>query len=131
MKKLDIFIPKKVSSCGKRNNKIATQIKECFAVELLKRDFPPLPGHEAESKISTIVTITYVDVSPDLRNAIIYYMPLGGTMLEETAKFFELQTHYFKDLIAKKLKLRFIPNISFKLDESIDYAEKIDGLLGK
>ena len=54
---------------------------------------------------------------------------LGGLKKEETAKFFELQKHYFKDLIAKKMKMRFIPNLTFKLDTSFEYSERIEALL--
>ncbi|MBQ2173785.1 MAG: ribosome-binding factor A, partial [Alphaproteobacteria bacterium] len=64
-----------------------------------------------------------------LRSAIVYFTPLGGLKKEETAKFFELQRHYFKDLIAKKMKMRFIPELNFKLDTSFEYSERIDNLL--
>ena len=129
MTNLNLFCPEKRKTISRRNDKIATQLKECFSIALSRGDFPILQNHEQESKLPTIVTITYVDMSPDLRNVTIYYVPLGGLKADETERFFELQTHYFKDLIAKKLKLRFIPNLTFKLDKSLDYSEKIEKLL--
>ncbi len=129
MSALNLFIPEKRKTSSRKNDKIAAQIRECFSKALTKGDFPILPAHEIESRLPTIVTITYVDLSPDLRNAIVYYIPLGGVKKTECETFFCLQTHYFKSLIANKLNLRFIPNLRFKLDNSLDYSEKIDSLL--
>jgi ribosome-binding factor A len=114
---------------GRRNDKIASQIRECFSLALSKGDFPILLNHENESKLPTLVTITYIDLSPDLRNAVIFFTPLCGMKKEETKRFFELQVHYFKNAIAKRMNLRFVPNLSFKLDESFDYSAKIEKLL--
>lgn len=129
MSNLNLFKLEKRKTSARRNDKIATQIRECFSKALTKGDFPILPAHETESKLPAIITITYIDLSPDLRNATVYYIPLGGLKKDECKVFFGLQTHYFKSLIAKKLKLRFIPNLIFKLDDSLDYSEKIDKLL--
>lgn len=127
--KLNLFRPENRKTTSRRNDKVAAQLKECFSFALSRGDFPILPNHEQESKLPTPVTITYVDLSPDLRNATIFFTPLGGIKKDETVRFFELQTHYFKDVIAKKMKLRFIPNLTFKLDDSLDYSERIEELL--
>ena len=129
MSGVDLFRPEKRKTIGRRNDKIASEMRECFAVAITKGDFPILPNHEIESKLVVPITITYVDLSPDLRNATVFFMPLGGTHKEETLKFFELQTHYFKNLIAKKMKMRFIPNILFKIDKTLEYSYKIESLL--
>lgn len=129
MSNLNLFKPEKIKTTSRRNDKIAAKIRECFANALTRGDFPILPAHESESKLPAIITITYIDLSPDLRNAVIYYIPLGGLHKDECETFFKLQTHYFKDLIAKKLKLRYIPDLRFKLDNAFDYSDKIDELL--
>lgn len=131
MSKLNLFTPERKKTVSRRNDKIAAQLKECFSLALSRGDFPVLPNHEETSRLPTPVTITYVDLSPDLRNATIYFTPLGGIKKEETVEFFELQTHSFKELIAKKLKLRFIPNLLFKLDDSLDYSDRIEAILKK
>ena len=131
MSKLNLFTPQRRKTTGRRNDKVASQIKECFSLALVRGDFPSLPNHEKDSKLPTPITITYVDLSPDLRNATVYYMPLGGLLKEESARFFELQTHYFKNVIATKMKVRVIPNLLFRVDESIDYSQKIESLLNK
>ena len=129
MSKIDLFRSEQRKTVARRNDKVAAQLKECFSLALSRGDFPILTNHERESQLPNPVTITYVDLSPDLRNATIYFVPLGGIKKEETAKFFELQGHYFKQLIAKKMKMRFIPNLIFKLDNSFEYSERIEALL--
>ena len=129
MAKLNLYRPMSRKTIARRNDKVATQIKECFSLALSRGDFPILPNHKEESQLQIPVTITYIDLSPDLRNATIYFLPLGGLKKEETVRFFELQGHYFKDLIAKKMKMRFIPNLTFKFDTSFEYSERIQSLL--
>ena len=126
---LNLFVPEKRKASSARNDKIATKIRECFSMALTKKDFPILPAHEEESLLKTYVTITYVKMSSDLRNATVFYVTLNDEYLEETAQFFELQKHYFKNLIAKKLKIKYIPEIIFKLDKSIEYSQNIEQLL--
>ncbi|MBR1944606.1 MAG: ribosome-binding factor A [Alphaproteobacteria bacterium] len=129
MSNLNLFMPEKHKTSSSKNDKVATKIRECFSMALARRDFPILPGHEDESILKTYVTITYVKLSQDLRNATVLYVTLNDEYLEETATFFELQKHYFKNLIAKKLKIKYIPDIIFKLDKSIEYSQKIDKVL--
>ncbi|MDR3224046.1 MAG: ribosome-binding factor A [Holosporales bacterium] len=129
MTDLNLFIPEKRKTASRRNDKVAVQLREIFSIAISKGDFPSLPSHREASKLPCLITITYVDISPDLRNATVYFSPLVDQMVEETLKFFELQIHYFKDLIAKKMRMRFIPNIRFKLDESVAYSQKIEELL--
>ncbi len=124
-----LYTPERVKSRPSRAHKVAMQLKECFSLALSRGDFPILPNHEEESRLPTPVTITYINLSPDLRSAIVYFVPLGGLKKEETTKFFELQRHYFKDLIAKKMRMRYIPELNFKFDNSFEYSERIDNLL--
>jgi ribosome-binding factor A len=131
MDHLNLFVHKKEKNTSLRKDKIAAQIKECLSFALVRDNFPLLPNHEEESKLPCSITLTYVDLSRDLRNATIFFMPLGGVNKEESLKFFELQTHYFKELMAKKMKLKFIPNIIFRLDNSFEYSDRINKLLLK
>ena len=129
MSSLNLFVPEKRKTVSAKNDKIATKIRECFSMALARRDFPVLQGHEDESILKTYVTITYVKLSQDLRNATVLYVTLNDEYLEETNRFFELQKHYFKQLIAKRLKIKYIPDINFKLDKSIAYSKNIDDVL--
>jgi ribosome-binding factor A len=75
------------------------------------------------------VTVTEVKVSPDLSNATAFVMPLGGQKIEPTVAALNRASTYFRTLVARAVQLRHAPRISFALDTSFSYAEKIDGLL--
>jgi ribosome-binding factor A len=129
MSKLDLFVPQKRKTTGRRNDKVAAQIKELFSLALIRGDFHAVQNDKMPALPPSLVTITYVDLSPDLRNATVFFTTLDGSSVDETAAFFKLQDHFFKDLIAKKMSLRVIPNITFKVDRSIERASRIDELL--
>ena len=130
MSKLNLFFQEKAQTSA-RNDRIAARIKECLSMTLARGDFPVLPGHKDESKLKAFVTITHVNLSPDLRNATIFFSTLNEEDRQEALNFFNLQEHFFKSILAKKLKLRFIPDLVFKLDETLNYYDKIDKILKK
>ena len=75
------------------------------------------------------VTVTVVDVSPDLRNAVAFIVPLGGEHADEVLAAARRAAPYFRNRLAKMIDLRFAPEIRFELDRSFDHAAKIDKLL--
>ncbi|MDR0630941.1 MAG: ribosome-binding factor A, partial [Holosporales bacterium] len=70
-----------------------------------------------------------VDLSPDIRNCIIYFDTRDNK--EKVLATLESKIHHFKDIIAKKMKIKFIPNIKFKIDDIIENSTKINQLLNK
>lgn len=75
------------------------------------------------------VTVSEVRISPDLRNATAYIMPLKGENKEATLELLRDYNGMIRTLVAKKLRLKFSPRIHFKLDHSFETASHIDGLL--
>jgi ribosome-binding factor A len=75
------------------------------------------------------ITVTVVDVSPDLRNAVAFVVPLGGEHADEILAAMRRAAPYFRNRLAKMIDLRFAPEIRFELDRSFDHAAKIDKLL--
>lgn len=75
------------------------------------------------------VTVTEVRVSPDLRAATAFVTPLGGGKLGTALKALRRAAPFFRSLLAKSLKLRYAPTLSFEADVSFDYAGKIDAIL--
>lgn len=75
------------------------------------------------------LTITEVRVSPDLKNATAFVVPLGGGPSDETLAALKRAAPFLRGQIAKDLRLRHAPRISFQPDTSFDYAERIDRLL--
>ena len=75
------------------------------------------------------ITITQVTVSPDLKQATAYVMPLGGEGAIDTVAALNKNSKYIRGRIASKLSLKFTPSIIYKEDETFEYALKIDRLL--
>jgi ribosome-binding factor A len=82
---------------------------------------PVLEGH--------LVTVPEVRMSPDLRMATIYVMPLGGKDTEDVLAALERNKKFLRGEIAHRVNLKFAPDIRFMLDERFDEAERIDKLL--
>lgn len=77
------------------------------------------------------VTITCVDVSPNLQNAVVYVMPLGGINIHEMLEVFLELSNKIRYLVANKITLKRVPELKFKEDTSFAYGGKIDTLLNK
>lgn len=76
------------------------------------------------------VTVTEVRVSPDLRNATVFVVPLGGVgdreaLIEALSK----ATPFLRHRIAQSVTLKYVPRLTFKVDISFDQASRIDDLL--
>ncbi|HXZ02048.1 MAG TPA: 30S ribosome-binding factor RbfA [Stellaceae bacterium] len=75
------------------------------------------------------VTVTEVRVSPDLKNATAYVMPLGGRHSAEVLAALARSAGYLRGQLAREVPLRFSPALSFALDTSFDHASRINELL--
>ncbi len=75
------------------------------------------------------VTVSEVRTSPDLSQATAYVMPFAGEHVDETIAALNRASGYFRTRIARTVQLRHAPRISFALDTSFGYAEKIESLL--
>jgi ribosome-binding factor A len=75
------------------------------------------------------VTVTEVQLSPDLRNATAFVMPLTGTNAADVVAGLRRSAPYLKSQIAKAVRLRYVPNLSFALDNAFDSADRIATLL--
>jgi len=78
---------------------------------------------------SHLVTIPEVRLSPDLRLATVYVMPLGGKDLKPVLAALERHKKYIRSEIAHEVNLKFAPDIRFMADETFDEADRIDRLL--
>ena len=76
-----------------------------------------------------LVTVPEVRMSPDLRLATIYVMPLGGRDVEAVIAALDRNKRYVRGEIARRVNLKFAPEIRFRVDERFDEAERIEKLL--
>jgi ribosome-binding factor A len=75
------------------------------------------------------VTVTEVQLSPDLRNATAFVMPLGGANAADIVAGLRRSAPYLKGQIAKLVRMRHVPNLSFALDDAFESAERIGAVL--
>ncbi len=95
-----------------------------LAAALQKGDFP----WDGEGK-RPVITITEVRISPDLRNAIAFIIPLGGGNAKVAETVLNRHVHYYKNEIAHNMNMRYIPQLHFSADSSFEYADKIERIL--
>ena len=75
------------------------------------------------------ITVSEVRVSPDLKNATAYVMPLGGNDAEEIVAALGRASAYLRGAVAGQTQLRHAPRLVFELDRSFNRASEIDTLL--
>jgi ribosome-binding factor A len=75
------------------------------------------------------LTVTEVRVSPDLKHAIAFVMPLGGRNAAEAVAGLRRGAAYLRREVARSVKLRVAPTLTFELDASFDRASRVEALL--
>jgi ribosome-binding factor A len=86
--------------------------------------------HLADPDLSgKIITVTEVRVSPDLRNATAFVLPLGGADTEKTVQALNRAGGYFRGELGRAVKMQFTPTIRFRADETFEEATRIEKLL--
>ena len=76
-----------------------------------------------------VITVPEVRMSPDLKVATVYIMPLGGQDGQQVIKALAQNAKFLRGLIARRVTMKFVPDLRFRLDETFDYAGRIDSLL--
>ena len=92
--------------------------------DLLSRgivDDPVLVGH--------VITVPDVRMSPDLKLATAYVMPLGGRDVKQVVEALDRNRKMLRGEVAHRISMKYAPEIRFKVDDSFDYGAKIDALL--
>jgi ribosome-binding factor A len=76
-----------------------------------------------------IITVPEVRMSPDLKLATIYVMPLGGRDTEIVIAALERNKKFLRGEVARRVNLKFAPDLRFRVDDRFDEAERIEKLL--
>ena len=80
---------------------------------------------------SKIITVTEVRMTPDLKTARVYVIPLGGEGTKETVRILTEFSHLVRRALSKRLDIKFLPKLTFVEDNSFEYAEKIEKIIKK
>ena len=108
---------------SQRQLRVGEEVRHILA-ELLERGDMRDPELRGAS-----ITVTAVDVSPDLRNAIAYVMPLGGQDEPKMLAAMRRAAPWFRARVGEKAGLRYAPEIRFQIDRTFDEADRIGALL--
>lgn len=108
---------------SQRQLRVAQEIKKIIAAALERGEVRnPLI-------LDNFITITDVDISPDLKLCTIYFMTLNGQNLGQIEDDLNAEAWGLKKQIASKLKLRFTPDLNFRMDTSFAEVDRIEKLL--
>ncbi len=108
---------------SQRQLRVGELIKQSLG-QIFLRDEAKVPNLETKN-----ITVTEVRMSPDLKNAKAYVIPLGGKDTEKTVSVLTEFSHRIRKVLSKKVDMKFLPKVYFVSDKSFDYAEKIEKLI--
>ena len=108
---------------SQRQLRVGELIKQSLG-QILLRDEAKIPGLETKN-----VTVTEVRMSPDLKNAKAYVIPLGGKDTDETVNVLTEFSYRISKVLSKNIDMKFLPKVYFVGDKSFDYAEKFEKLI--
>ena len=116
----------------KRNKNLPFSQRQLRGGELIKQSLGQI-FLRGEAKVPSLetknITVTEVRMSPDLKNARAYIIPLGGKDIEKAVKILTDFSHLIRKALAKKIEMKFLPRVYFIGDQSFDYAAKIEKLI--
>ena len=110
---------------SQRQLRVGELVKQSLG-QIFLRDEAKVPNLETKN-----ITVTEVRMSPDLKNARAYVLPLGGKNVDNAVSTLTEFSYLVRKALSKKLDMKFLPRISFIGDKSFDYAERIEKLINK
>jgi ribosome-binding factor A len=110
-------------NASQRQLRVGELVRHAIAEMLTRGDVhdPVIEAH--------LITVPEVRMSPDLRLATIYVMPMGGRDAEQVVAAFERHKKFLRTEIAHRINLKFAPDIRFRVDDRFAEAERIEKLL--
>jgi len=113
------------SPFSQRQLRVGELIKQSLG-QIFIRDEAKVPSLDTKN-----ITVTEVRMSPDLKNAKAYVIPLGGKDSETAVNILTEFSSRIRKVLSKKIDMKFLPKVYFVSDTSFDYAEKIEKLIQK
>lgn len=106
----------------KRSQRVSDLLREEIADIIIFRLKDPRIG---------FLTVTGVDVTDDLKIAVVYVSILKEEEKQSTIDILNAAKSFIRGELSKRLKMKFIPTVDFRLDASIEYGNRIEQLLGE
>ena len=108
---------------SQRQLRVGEMIKQALGI-IFVRGEAKLPNLDTNN-----ITVTEVRMSPDLKTAKAFVLPLGGKNATEVIDVLKEFSFVVRKVLSKKITMKFLPKLLFVKDESFDYAEKIENLI--
>ncbi|MFQ5533795.1 MAG: 30S ribosome-binding factor RbfA [Sphingomonadales bacterium] len=108
---------------SQRQLRVAELIRHALA-EIFERDVL----HDADL-VGVSITVTEVDISPDLKVAKVFVAPLGGGDAKAVLAGLRRGASFLRTQISRSMSLKYSPRLSFEIDDTFDQAGRIDALL--
>ena len=120
----DLF-PDKKTGGSQRNLRVGEEIRHALADIFIRGEVHSM------DLLGASITVSEVRVSPDLKDATAFVMPLAGANKELLFEALKKSAPELRHLVSKRVKLRYTPRIFFTLDNSYEEASRINNLLNK
>ena len=108
---------------SQRQLRVGEMIKQSLGIIFI-RDEAKIPNLSTKE-----ITVTEVRMSPDLKTAKVFVMPLGGKNAKEIINKLKEFSFVIRKTLSNKIIMKFLPKLFFVKDESFEYAEKLENLI--
>ena len=108
---------------SQRQLRVGEMIKQSLGIIFI-RDEAKIPNLSTKE-----ITVTEVRMSPDLKTAKVFVMPLGGKNAKEVVNKLKEFSFVIRKTLSNKIIMKFLPKLFFVKDESFEYAEKLENLI--
>ena len=112
-----------LNQVSQRQLRVGEMVKQALSLIFMKGE-AKIPNLE-----TNLITVTEVRMSPDLKSARAFVIPLGGRDSKKTVDLLKEFSHIVRKILSKKIEMKYLPKVSFVEDKSFEYAEKIEKLI--
>lgn len=97
--------------------------------DLIREEVADIIMNRIKHKTLGFITVTGAKVSDDLRHATVYLSVLDEKDRDSTVRKLNSSSSFIRGELGRRLKMKYVPKIAFRIDESIEYGRKIDNIL--
>ena len=112
-----------LNQVSQRQLRVGEMVKQALSLIFIKGE-AKIPNLE-----TNLITVTEVRMSPDLKSARAFVIPLGGKDSKKTVDLLKEFSYIVRKILSKKIEMKYLPKVSFVEDKSFEYAEKIEKLI--
>ncbi|MBC6440510.1 MAG: 30S ribosome-binding factor RbfA [Rhodospirillales bacterium] len=116
---------KKPAAPGQRQLRVGEEIRHVLSYMFTRSEV-----HDS-ALMGQVITVSEVRMSPDLRHATCFVMPLGGENLDTVITGLERAAPYLRGEVARRVRMRVAPELNFKADHGFDHAQRVSDLLNE